>query len=118
LYIVDEAAATIRVWDDQTKTLSTLVGRDGSPGKEDGDTSVARIFGPYAIGVDEAGSQLAFTDGYGAVVRRVDLTTNQVSRIAGVFDEWGRADGALGVSRLIDEVSTIAGGFARVVILR
>lgn len=102
LYILDRGASTIRVWDDQAKTLSTLVGRDSTAGSQDGDLATARILSPSGVAVDADGTHLAFADGDGGVIRIVDLNAGTVSRVAGIFNDWGTIDGPLGTSKLID----------------
>jgi hypothetical protein len=85
--------------------LSTIAGRDTEQGAEDGPIDTARLYWPNGITVDDAGTRLFFNDGYGAVVRQIDLSAGQISTIAGVFNDFGAVDGPLGTSRLNEAVA-------------
>jgi len=140
LYIADQSNRRVRKADAVTGIITTVAGNglSGSSG-DGGPATAARIGSPLGLAFDLSGN-LLITNGPGARLRRVDLSTGIISTIAGglwgfngdghaalntaffwledlVLDSLGNtllADTSNGRIRKIDlsgTVTTIAGGF-------
>jgi sugar lactone lactonase YvrE len=95
VYIADRSNSRIRTLDVTTGTVSTLAG--GAAGHADGVGTAARFNFPG--GIARVDSTLYVADTFNAVLRTVDLTTGQVSTIAGMPGEGGSVDGTGGAAR-------------------
>jgi len=88
-YIVEPDANVVRKWDGTT--LTTIAGRYGFPGVDDGIGAAARFEEPTASCVD--GGALYVVEQLDATVRKITLATGAVETLAGLGEEPGRMDG-------------------------
>ncbi len=72
--------------------VTTLAGRAGSWGSDDGTGSAARFFGPQALAIDALGG-LYVADTNNSTIRRIVLATGTVTTIAGQAGQPGYGDG-------------------------
>jgi DNA-binding beta-propeller fold protein YncE len=82
LYVADRDNHRIRAVDLATNQVTTIAG-DGTPGFLDGTGTNARFFLPVDVAVNADGTILYVADSYNNRIRAIDLTTNQVSTLAG-----------------------------------
>jgi len=90
IYMVDYTLHVIRRTEILTGTVTTLAGLNGNSGNTDGIGTAARIRQPSNI-TYHAG-MLYFTE-YSHLVRSLNLTTLQVTTLAGTYMTEGSADG-------------------------
>jgi len=86
LYVADDTRHLIRkivVAPNGVATVSTIAGVAGSSGTTDGAGTVAKFNRPAGIALDKANKFLYVAEWGGNKVRRVDLSTNTVSTVAG-----------------------------------
>ena len=82
LYVADTANHTIRrIASDGT--VSTLAGTAGSPGTTNGIGATARFRNPYDLALDSSGANLYVCDSGNYAIRRIVLSTREVSNFAG-----------------------------------
>ncbi len=91
LYVADTGNNAIRKVVISTGEVTTLAGRAGVKGSEDGTGAAARFNGPCGIATD--GRYLYISDSYSATVRKVSISTGEVTTIAGKAGETGSRDG-------------------------
>jgi hypothetical protein len=85
LFVADASSHTIRRVDLAAGTVATVAGTAFAPGNADGFGATARLSSPSALAF--VGDALFVVDGDDGRVRRVDVTTGEVSSIAGArFD--------------------------------
>jgi hypothetical protein len=90
-YVADLNNHTIRRIDLTTNAVTTLAGQAGVSGSSDGIGSAARFNKPHGISTD--GANLYITDFTNHAVRKLDLSNNEVTTIAGTIGVSGFADG-------------------------
>jgi hypothetical protein len=99
VYLADNGNATIRKVDVITGVVTTIAGKAGFYGGDDGDAlTMARFERPEGVFLD--GKILYISDGSGSTIRALDLTTNVVSTIAGQHLATGTTDGIGSAARL------------------
>jgi hypothetical protein len=89
-----------------TGALTTAAGLEGAPGSNDGIGQNARFYQPAGLWGD--GDYLYIADSFNGAIRRMSLTTNAVTTIAGFPGLQGIADG-IGRSALFNYPSNIWG---------
>ncbi len=92
LYVTDFHNHTIRKVAIATGAATTLAGKAGSPGAEDGRGEKARFKGPSGIATD--GTHLYVTDSNNHTIRKVVIATGEVTTLAGRAGSAGSEDGA------------------------
>ncbi len=91
LYIADTFNHTIRKMIISSVSVTTLAGTAGVSGSDDGIGSVARFNSPHGITTD--GSNLYVADTYNNTIRKINITSGEVTTLAGVAGITGAADG-------------------------
>jgi hypothetical protein len=91
VYIADNSNAVIRTYDLATGAVATIAGQAGKHGGDDGPAATATFDRPEGLFID--GNILFITDGNGSTLRKLDLTSNVVSTLAGQFRSSGTTDG-------------------------
>ncbi len=93
IYVTDTENHTIRMID-STGNVATIAGVAGSAGSEDNLTNgtLARFSSPQGITSD--GSFLYITDTGNAIIRKYNLTTTEVTTLAGIRGSLGAVDGS------------------------
>ncbi|MGH9467215.1 MAG: hypothetical protein ACRD1Y_07655 [Terriglobales bacterium] len=91
LYLTDTGNGAIRKLDLSTDTVSTVAGTNQS-GFANGPVASARFNHPFGILASADGTKLYIADTGNNMVREIDLTTGQVSTVAG-SGGLGHADG-------------------------
>ncbi|HEX6837269.1 MAG TPA: hypothetical protein VF334_11885, partial [Polyangia bacterium] len=107
LYCGDGWGQTIRKVAIGSGTVTTLAGAAGGDGLVDGRGADARFTRPHAIAVD--GTTLWVADMQSNVIRKVDLTTNAVSTLAG-SGQKGSADGIGAAAQLNQPFAVVSDG--------
>jgi sugar lactone lactonase YvrE len=98
LYVVDAGNALIRaVVSTGANAVTTLAGTQGVSGIADGNPAT---FSTSAEGIVASRGSLYVNDGANCTVRQVVISTAVTSTFAGVANQAGIADGAIGTSRL------------------
>lgn len=97
--ITDSGNKVIRRLDLTTLAVTTLAGSPGLGGTVDGIGSAARFTEPYGIAVSRDGRLALITDRGANTVRKLDLTTLQVTTLAGLAGSYGFADGVGNAAR-------------------
>lgn len=93
LYVVDSGNGTIRKIIVSTTAVSTLAGKNGEIGDDDGVYTDARFYGPRRVTTD--GSSLYITDTQNRTIRKLVIATGSVSTLAGDPDaDFGHVDGS------------------------
>ncbi len=103
LYIADYWACTIRRIDKSTQIINSCVGVLSNPGYSgDGGPAIsAKINSVFAICIDTVSNFLYLTDTYNFRIRKVNLTTGNISTIAGTGTTGYSGDGGLATSAQI-----------------
>ncbi len=91
LYVTDNANHTIRKIVISTGVVSTLAGTAGQPGSANGTGSDARFFNPVGITTD--GINLYVADTANHTIRKIVISTGEVSTLAGLAGSFGSDDG-------------------------
>ncbi|NOK62074.1 MAG: hypothetical protein GFH27_549321n61 [Chloroflexi bacterium AL-W] len=91
--IADTDNHTIRRLDLTTREVTTLAGQPGEMGDSDGIGPAARFASPRGIAFDPAEQFVLIADSENHTLRRLDLTTGQVTTIVGQPGEQGVTDG-------------------------
>jgi sugar lactone lactonase YvrE len=91
VYLVDSYNNTVRKIDIRTGIVSTFAGTVGANGTEDGVGPAARFNLPGDVTTD--GENLYVTEPYSHTVRRIVISTREVTTIAGTPGVAGVADG-------------------------
>ena len=113
LYVADTFNATIRKIVVGTGQVSTLAGSAGMGGNSDGTGAAARFALPYGLAVDGAGSVFVADTG-NHTIRRVVISTGQVTTLAGLAGAAGSTDGAGSVARFNNPYGVAADGVGNV----
>jgi len=91
-FIADTQNHTIRMYVENpqpTGAVTTIAGKAGVPGTDNGTGDAARFTAPTFMGYDAANKKIYVVDNKGTCIRMVDLTNNAVSTIAGVCGTQG-----------------------------
>jgi DNA-binding beta-propeller fold protein YncE len=88
----DTFSGTLRELNLTTREVRTLAGRANEPGVVDGSLAEARFAGPRGLGCYPSGNALLVADN--GALRYVDLTTGQVTTVAGRSGAAGYEDGS------------------------
>jgi sugar lactone lactonase YvrE len=91
LYVADTSNNIIRKIVIATKEVSTLAGKVGAFGQNDGPGAGASFTGPFGVTTD--GTYLYVADTFDNAIRRVDIATGMVISLAGKATVTGRSDG-------------------------
>jgi 6-phosphogluconolactonase (cycloisomerase 2 family) len=91
LYVADYGSNTIRRITIADGMVTTIAGAPDSYGTFDGIATEARFDGP--IGITTDGSSLFVTERDGQAIRKINLSTHEVSTLAGDPGSMGAADG-------------------------
>ncbi|MFO0578450.1 MAG: hypothetical protein U1A78_30975 [Polyangia bacterium] len=98
LYVADTENPTIRKVVLSTGAVTTLVGSAGQSGSTDGTGAAARFNSPQGVAADGPGS-LYVADYGNHTIRKVVLSTGEVTTLAGSAGMRGSTDGAGGAAR-------------------
>lgn len=90
LYVVDSLNHAIRKIQISNGKVTTLAGRSGFLGFEDGEGEKARFDHPAGIAIDHIGRALYVTDASNQAVRKIMTATGEVSTIAGPSSRFGK----------------------------
>jgi hypothetical protein len=91
IYIADSLSHTIRKIALATGEVTTLAGKAAESGFADGIGTAARFYMPRGISID--GDYLYVADSGNNIIRKIDMNTREVKRIAGSAGNPGFADG-------------------------
>jgi DNA-binding beta-propeller fold protein YncE len=91
IYVTDTRNQTIKKIVIATGVVTTLAGTAGTAGHADGKGTAASFSGPYGITTD--GTNLYVADTGNNTVRRIVITTGEVTTLAGTAGIPGHADG-------------------------
>lgn len=91
LYIVDTYSHTIRKLVISTREVSTLAGIPGISGSTDGIGASALFHYPHGIATD--GTNLYVADSINSTIRKIVISTGEVTTFAGVAGTCGQTDG-------------------------
>ena len=91
LYVADSLNNTIRKIVISSGVVTTLAGTAGTHGSSDGVGSAARFEGPEGITTD--GINLFVTDRYNFTIRKIAISTGEVTTLAGTAGPAGSNDG-------------------------
>lgn len=92
LYVADQNNHTVRKIDRITGDVTTIAGYPGIPGLDDGTGSSARFYAPEGIETD--GTYLYIGDTRNHAIRKIEITTGNVTTLAGKRGQAGFRDGA------------------------
>jgi sugar lactone lactonase YvrE len=92
LFIADSNNHIIRTIDKATGMVSTLAGKAGESGSADGIGSAARFSSPNGIFCDGANLYVADTNNH--TIRKIVISTGEVTTLAGTAGQIGSANGA------------------------
>ena len=108
LYICETKNHIIRVVDEQTGKITTVVGT-GKPGYSgDGQEAIkAELFEPYEIRFDASGNMF-FVEMRNNIVRKVDAKTKIISTVAGTGEKGFAGDGDLAIKAKLARPHSIA----------
>lgn len=93
LYVADSGNHAIRCIDLASGQVSTVAGRLGQAGAQDGVAGASRWNSPSALALSPQGDALLVADSGNHAIRRIDLASGQVRTIAGALGQEGRQDG-------------------------
>jgi len=106
LYVCDTSNYKIKKVDLSSGTVTTIAG--GTEGSIDGIGDQAQFSSP--AGITYADGHLYVAEFITHIVRKIDLSNNEVTTIAGRAGELGHADGGLGTSTLAAPIGLAADG--------
>lgn len=104
LYVADQSNRVIRKIDVSTKEVTTFAGSKGVGGTTDG--TAALFIQPRGLAYDGNGT-LYVTDFGSYTIRKINLTTKEVTTLAGINSSAGTTDG-IGTSAQFDRPACIA----------
>ena len=93
LYISDFNNQTIRRMNLSTNAVTTIAGQVGVAGSANGTGTSAQFNGPNGLIIDPSNTYLYISDYNNQTIRRMNLSTNAVTTIAGQVGVAGSADG-------------------------
>ena len=108
LYVADRGNSTIRKINLATNEVSTLAGKAGVSGSNDGAGIDARFYSPTGLTIIK--DNLYVTDRGNHTIRKIDLNTNVVSTIAGRAGYVGSKDGAGVQARFLNPLGITTDG--------
>lgn len=108
LYVCDYGGRNIRKINVTTAVVTTVAGTAGSSGTVDGIGTAARFRQPFACVV--FGNYLYIGDYEALNIRKMDLTTLEVTTVAGLADTRGFADGVGSNARFTEIYSVTTDG--------
>ena len=83
--VADTDNQVIRSIDIASGNVSTLAGSMQNAGHSDGpSTTMAQFFNPYAVAVDPSNGNVFVADTYNAIIRLINISSNNVSTVAGI----------------------------------
>lgn len=91
--VTDQGNLTIRRLDLLTNSVSTIAGRPGSTGTQDGVGNAAQFNVPHGLAIAPNGSYALVTDYHNHTVRKLDLATRVISTYLGTANRFGSVDG-------------------------
>lgn len=91
LYVADTGNNTIRKIVISTQAVTTLAGVGGSQGKADGTGTLARF--NYPTGITTDGTNLFVADMSNHTIRKIVISSDEVTTLAGVAGTAGSSDG-------------------------
>ena len=97
IYVADSSNHLIRQIVISTGEVTTLAGRAGLSGSVDGIGPAVRFSGPYGITTD--GNNLYIADTGNQTIRKIVITTGEVTTLAGAAGLSGSSDGAGSAAR-------------------
>jgi hypothetical protein len=97
LYVVDANNNTIRKIVISSKVVTTLAGTAGSSGSVDGTKTAAKFDFPHGITTD--GTNLYVTDTYNHTIRKIVISSGNVTTLAGTAGTYGSVDGTGSAAR-------------------
>jgi sugar lactone lactonase YvrE len=97
LYVADSNNNTIRKIEVNTGLVTTIAGMAGTPGSRDGMGEMARFDYPWGITSD--GTNLYVTDVFNHIIRKIVISTGEVTTFAGAAGRSGNKDGIKTVAR-------------------
>lgn len=95
LLVADTLNHTIRRLDLLTYAVTTVAGSPGASGYADGVGSAARLDWPHGVAISPDGSYALIADTFNQLVRRLDLNSGVMTRLAGWPDWESSLDGFL-----------------------
>jgi YVTN family beta-propeller protein len=98
-FVTDSSNQTVRRIHAATGEVSTVAGRAGVKGGDDGGPESATFLRPYGLALDDAGGKLYVSDGDAHTIRVVELAGRTVSTLAGTPEQAGTADGTAAAAR-------------------
>ncbi len=108
LYICETKNHVIRVVNEKTGKISTVVGTGKSGYRGDGGTALkAELFEPYEIRFDHAGDMF-FVEMRNNIVRKVDMKTKIISTVAGTGKKGFSGDNGLATKATLSRPHSIA----------
>jgi autotransporter-associated beta strand protein len=93
LYVTDKGNHTIRKITISSALVTTLAGIQGTYGAMNSTLSASKFFSPSGITIDINGD-LYITEVGNHLIRKISISTNQVSTIAGITNSVGSQNGA------------------------
>lgn len=96
-YLYVAAGCVIRKIDPVSAKVTTFSGKAGEDTIVDGAASVARFSSPYGLACD--GTYLYVAEPWESIIRRITISTGEVSTIAGKQDEDGMVNATGGAAR-------------------
>ena len=106
LYVADSGNQVIEAINLASGAVTTVAGTRGHAGELDGMGTAATMAWPWGIAVDPSGKFLYFDERYSQHIRRVDLSSGQVTTLAGT-GQTGFQDGPAAATTF-----TLLGGMA------
>ncbi|MBM3854099.1 MAG: hypothetical protein FJ399_13250, partial [Verrucomicrobia bacterium] len=107
-YVADSANHTIRKIVINTGVVTTIAGTAGSSGSADGTGPAARFNAPQGVAV--SGTDLFVSDTFNHTIRKIDLTTNAVTTVAGTAGSFGTTDATGATARFNGPIGLVAVG--------
>ena len=98
LFVADASNHTIRRIEVSTGQVTTLAGMAGASGSADGIGAAARFYYPSGLAYNGAGT-LFVADASNHTIRRIEVSTGQVTTLAGMAGASGSTDGTGAAAR-------------------
>ena len=107
-YVADSANHTVRKIVINTGVVTTIAGTAGASGSTDGTGAAARFNAPQGVAV--SGTNLFVSDTFNHTIRKIDLTNNAVTTIAGTAGSFGTTDATGATARFNGPIGLVAVG--------
>lgn len=104
LFISDQSTRTVRRVDKQTKIITTIAG--GGDSTSDNVLATTALIRPSSIAIDKSGD-LFIVDSL-SVIKKVNMLTGVITRVAGSFGKGFRGDGGRAIDAGFSSISDIA----------